>query len=56
VRLLKLNADEAPGASARFGIRSIPTLLLLRGGQLIARSSGVMNAKQIVDWTHINLH
>ncbi|HEY7643863.1 MAG TPA: thioredoxin TrxC [Hyphomicrobiales bacterium] len=56
VRLLKLNADEVPGASARFGIRSIPTLLLLRDGQLIARNSGVMNASQIVDWTRSHLH
>jgi thioredoxin 2 len=56
VRLLKLNADEAPNISARLGIRSIPTLLLLRSGQLVARSSGVMNAKQIVAWTQHNLH
>jgi thioredoxin 2 len=53
---LKLNADEAPNISARLGIRSIPTLLLLRSGQLVARSSGVMNAKQIVAWTQHNLH
>jgi thioredoxin 2 len=56
VRLLKLNADEAPNISARLGIRSIPTLLLLRSGQLVARSSGVMNARQIVAWTQHNLH
>jgi thioredoxin 2 len=56
VRLLKLNSDEAPAASARFGIRSIPTLLLLRDGKLLARSSGAMTARQIVDWTNSHLH
>jgi thioredoxin 2 len=56
VRLLKLNSDEAPAASARFGIRSIPTLLLLRDGKLLARSSGAMTARQIVDWVNSHLH
>jgi thioredoxin 2 len=56
VRLLKLNADEAPGISARLGIRSIPTLLLLRSGQVIARSSGAMNTQQIVTWTQNHVH
>lgn len=55
VRLLKLNADEAPNISARFGIRSIPTLLLMRSGQIVARNSGMMNAHQIVAWTTTNL-
>ena len=55
VRLLKLNADIAPKISARFGIRSIPTLLLLRSGQLVAQSSGVINAKQIAAWTQTHL-
>ena len=56
VRLLKLNADHAPRSSERFGIRSIPTLLLMRSGQIVARSSGVMNADQIVAWTKTHLH
>ncbi len=55
VRLLKLNADHAPKSSARFGIRSIPTLLLMRSGTVIARNAGVMNADQIVAWTQTHL-
>ena len=51
VRFIKLNADEAPDVSARFGIRGIPTLLLLRRGKLLAQSAGVMDTNSIVRWT-----
>jgi thioredoxin 2 len=51
VRLLKLNADEAPAVSSRFSITGIPTLLLMRGGKEISRQSGAMNTRNIVAWT-----
>jgi thioredoxin 2 len=55
VRLLKLNADVAPSVSSRFGITSIPTLLLLRGGREIARTSGALDTTRIVAWTTASL-
>ena len=55
VRLLKLNSDQAPQLSARLGIRSIPTMLLMKSGQILARASGAMNSDQIVRWTKSNL-
>jgi thioredoxin 2 len=55
VRLLKLNSDNAPAVSSRLGISGIPTLLLMRGGREIARTSGAMNAQQIVAWTRAGL-
>jgi thioredoxin 2 len=55
VRLLKLNSDEAPELSARLGIRSIPTLLLVRKGKVLARTSGVMRADQIAAWARSSL-
>ena len=55
VRLLKLNADTAPAVSARLGISGIPTLLLMRGGREIARTSGAMDTKNIVAWTTAGL-
>lgn len=51
VRLLKLNADEAPGICACLGVRSIPVLFLLQDGKPIAQSTGAMNAESIVRWT-----
>jgi thioredoxin 2 len=55
VRLLKLNSDQAPELSSRLGIRSIPTMLLMRSGQILARTSGAMSSDQIVAWTRSNL-
>jgi thioredoxin 2 len=49
-RLLKLDTDAAPAIAARYQIRSIPTLILFRGGQPIARSAGAMTTAGIVAW------
>lgn len=55
VRLLKLNSDKAPSVSSRLGISGIPTLLLMRKGREIARTSGAMDTKNIVAWTTAGL-
>jgi thioredoxin 2 len=55
VRLLKLNADEAPEISARLGVRGIPALFLLRGGRVIGQSAGAMSAQAIVDFARRHL-
>jgi thioredoxin len=48
-RFAKVNVDEQPVLAARFGIRSIPTLVVLRDGKPIAADAGVIGAAQIVD-------
>jgi thioredoxin 2 len=48
--VLKLNTDAAPQASAAHGIRGIPTFILFRGGQELARQSGVMPLPQMQAW------
>lgn len=49
-RLLKLDVDAEETAGARYGIRSIPTMVVFRGGREVARHSGAMAAGQIGDW------
>ena len=49
-RLAKVNTDAAPGLAARFGIRSIPTLLLLREGREAGRLTGARSAADLVRW------
>jgi thioredoxin 2 len=55
VRLVKINTEEAQSLGARFGIRSIPTLMLMRGGREVARQAGAMDARSIVQWTRQQL-
>jgi thioredoxin 2 len=50
VRFAKVDTDAAPKASALYGIRSIPTLILFRGGREAARVSGAMQASQLAQW------
>ena len=48
VRVAKLNVDENPQTASRFNVRSIPTLLLLKGGQEVDRIVGVHPKADIV--------
>jgi thioredoxin 2 len=47
VRVVKLNVDENPATAARFGIRGIPTLLVLRAGREVDRMVGVLPKAEI---------
>jgi len=49
-RFAKVNTDECPDLAALFGIRSIPTLMLFRGGQPVARQAGAMDAATLARW------
>ncbi|MCB1706956.1 MAG: thioredoxin TrxC [Halioglobus sp.] len=55
VRLAKVDTEAAPGVAGRYQIRSIPTLILFRGGREVARQPGAMSAADIVRWTQGNL-
>lgn len=50
-RLLKLDSEAEPVAAGALNVSSIPTLILFRDGQPIARQAGAMSAAKIVDWT-----
>ncbi len=50
VRFAKLDTDANPQASSSYRIRSIPTMILFRGGQEVARQSGAMAAGDLVRW------
>jgi thioredoxin len=45
----KVDVDAEPGLAARFEIRSIPTLVVLRDGEPIAAHAGVVWADQLVE-------
>lgn len=55
VRLAKVDTEAHPALGNRFAIRSIPTLVLLRGGREIARQPGAMTLDGILRWTRTQL-
>jgi len=46
----KVDTERDPQLAARFGIRSIPTMVLFHGGREIARVSGAMSANDLLGW------
>jgi thioredoxin 2 len=50
VRLAKVDTEAQPALGNQYGIRSIPTLVLFRGGREVARQSGAVGAAQIRQW------
>ncbi len=48
--LAKVDTDANPQVASRFAIRSIPTMVQLQGGREVKRTSGAMQANQIVGW------
>lgn len=49
-RLAKLNTEAAQSVAAKYGIRSIPTLIAFRGGKEVARQPGAMGPADIERW------
>jgi thioredoxin 2 len=49
-RFGKLNTEQAPQASSAYGIRGIPTLVLLERGSERDRVTGAMTAQQLNQW------
>jgi thioredoxin len=48
-RFAKVDVDAEPGLAAAYGIRSIPTLIVLRDGTPVAAQAGVIAAEQLVE-------
>jgi thioredoxin 2 len=46
-RFAKVNTEEAPNVSARFGIRSIPTIIVFKDGREVDRVSGALDANSL---------
>ena len=50
VKLVKVNVDESPTLQQRFGVQAIPTLMVLRHGQVAARMAGAAPAASLRQW------
>ncbi|MEA2403503.1 MAG: thioredoxin 2 [Thermoleophilaceae bacterium] len=50
LKVVRLNVDEAPATSAKYGVRGIPLLMLARDGNEVDRLVGAVPQKQIEAW------
>ncbi|HZQ29405.1 MAG TPA: thioredoxin [Acidimicrobiales bacterium] len=55
LKLVKINVDEAQHVAGRFGVQGIPTLLLLRGGEVAARQVGAAPEHALRAWLEQSL-
>ncbi len=53
--VVKLNVDESPNIAAKFGIRSIPTLMLFKDGAVQAQKVGAFSKSQLTEFLDSNL-
>ena len=54
VKIVKMNVDDNQATPAQFGVRSIPTLLLIKNGQIVASQVGALPKTQLANF--INQH
>lgn len=48
-KIVKLNVDDAPGAAQNYGVSSIPTLMVFKGGEVVDRFVGVQPKNRLQD-------
>ena len=54
VKIVKMNVDDNQATPAQFGVRSTPTLLLIKNGQVVATQVGALPKTQLANF--INQH
>ena len=50
VKIVKLNVDENPQTAAKYGIQSIPTLMIFKAGQMASRQIGAAPKQKLEQW------
>jgi thioredoxin 1 len=50
VKIAKLNVDENPGVAGKYGIRSIPTLMVFKDGKQVATKTGAGPKSELTRW------
>jgi thioredoxin 1 len=55
LKVAKLNIDENPAVPSQYRVRSIPTLMLYRGGQPVATQVGALSRSQLATFLDANL-
>ena len=49
VKVVKINVDELPDLAVKYGVRSIPTLVVIKNGEEVNRSVGLIDKSEILE-------
>ena len=55
VTIAKVNIDDNPMTPSKYGVRSIPTLMRFKNGEVAATKIGAVATTQLVDWVNENI-
>ncbi len=50
ITIVKVNAEDSPTITNKFGVRGFPTMLIFKGGEVAASRSGAMPKAKIREW------
>ena len=50
VKIVKVNVDENTGIATKYGIMSIPTLMIFKNGEMVARQVGAAPKQKLEQW------
>jgi thioredoxin 1 len=50
VKIVKLNVDESPRTASKYGVMSIPTLMVFKGGEMASRQVGAAPKAKLQQW------
>jgi thioredoxin 1 len=50
VKIVKLNVDENPATATKYGVMSIPTLMIFKNGELASRQVGAAPKQKLEQW------
>jgi thioredoxin 1 len=50
IKIVKLNVDENPNIAAKYGIMSIPTLMMFKNGEIASRQVGAAPKQKLAQW------
>jgi len=50
VTIVKIDAEESPEAPTRYGVRGFPTLIVFKGGEVVATRPGAMRKSELKQW------
>ena len=50
VKIVKLDVDRNPATAAKYGVMSIPTLMLFKNGELASRQVGAASKQKLEQW------